>query len=135
MKTTMVLALVALGCSATLPAAAQQVEIGTKTPPLERPARVVPPPLYYETTRPPDADFYQHGGTRVENDPAFIEPLASTYETPNGSGWMGLSGWTSPNQPVGSPSTGWPETTGWFAIGFSVTWGGPPAAPAKPRPR
>jgi hypothetical protein len=133
---TIVLALVALGCFATLPAAAQQVEIEAKTPTVERPARVVAPPLHYETSRPPDADVYNYGGTKVEHDPAFIEPLAGTYETTNGSGRVGLSGWTAPNQPVGSPVSGWRDVSGWFAIGFSVTWGGPPAAPAaKPRPR
>ena len=135
MRTAIALVLVAVGCLSTLPAAAQQVEIEAKTPTVERPARVVAPPLHYETSRPPDADFYHYGGTKVEHDPAFIEPLAGTYETPNGSGQVGLSGWTAPNPPVGSPVGGWRDVSGWFAIGFSVTWGGPPAAPAKPRPR
>ena len=135
MRTAIALILVAVGCFSTLPATAQQVEIEAKTPPVERPARVVPPPLHYETSRPPDADSYPYGGPKVEHDPAFIEPLAGTYETPNGSGKVGLSGWTAPNPPVGSPVSGWRDVSGWFAIGLSVTWGGPPAAPAKPRPR
>lgn len=124
---------VALGLCTALPVAAQQVEIEAKTPPLERPARVVPPPLHYETSRPPDADYYHHGGTRVEHDPAFIEPLAGTYENSEGSGRVGLSGWTAPNAPVGSPVGGWRDVSGWFSMGFSVTWGGPPST--KPRPR
>jgi hypothetical protein len=127
-----------LGLAGALPAAAQQVEIEATTPTIERPARVVPPPLHYETSRPPDADNYAYpwGGPKVQHDPAFIEPLAGTYENTETSGRIGLSGWTAPNPPVGSPVSGWRDVSGWFAIGFSVTWGGPPAAPAaKPRPR
>jgi hypothetical protein len=133
MRAAIALMLAGVGCFATLPAAAQQVKIETTPPAVERPARVVAPPLHYETSRPPDADVYPYGGPKVEHDPAFIEPLAGPYETPNGSGQIGLSGWTAPNPPVGSPVSGWRDVSGWFAIGFSVTWGGPP--PAKPRPR
>jgi hypothetical protein len=125
---TVLLALAALpGC----PAEAQQVRIETTRPPAEREARIVPPPLHYETSRPPDADVYPRG-TRVEHDPAFIEPFAASYQTNTGSGRYGLSGWTSPNPPVGATATGWREVNGWFALGFSVTWDGPPArvAPA-----
>ncbi|HEX9821295.1 MAG TPA: hypothetical protein VGD07_16965 [Methylomirabilota bacterium] len=131
MRLTRVLVMAGLGLLVALPAAAQQVEIEAR-PPTERPARVVPPPLHYETTRPPDNDFYPQG-TRVEHDPAFIEPLAGSYETPSGSGRFGLSGWTAPNPPVGSPVGGWRDVSGWFAIGFSVTWDGPPARKARPR--
>ena len=124
------LALVALPVS---PADAQQVKIETTRKPSEREARVVPPPLHYETSRPPDADFYPRG-TRVEHDPAFIEPFAGSYQTATGSGRYGLSGWTAPNLPIGSESTNWREINGWFALGFSVTWDGPPArvVPAQP---
>jgi len=59
-----------------LPAEAQQVKIETTRKPSEREARVVPPPLHYETSRPPDADVYPRG-TRVEHDPAGAEFLAS----------------------------------------------------------
>jgi hypothetical protein len=111
---------------AAVPAEAQQVRIETTRPPAEREARVVPPPLHYETSRPPDADFYPRG-TRVEHDPAFIEPFAGSYQTTTGSGRYGLSGWTSPNPPLGPELTGWREVNGWFALGFSVTWDGPPA--------
>jgi hypothetical protein len=90
--------------------------------------------LHYETTRPPDTDYYPQG-TKVEHDPAFIEPLASSYENAEGSGRAGLSGWTAPNTPVGSPVGGWRDVSGWFALGFSVTWGGPPAAPKAAPPR
>jgi hypothetical protein len=123
-----------LGLLIAVPVSAQQVEIESKGAPVERPARVVAPPLHYETTRPPDTDYYPQG-TKVEHDPAFIEPFASQYENAEGSGRIGLSGWTAPNTPVGSPSGGWAYNTGWFALGFSVTWGGPPAAPKAVRPR
>jgi hypothetical protein len=114
---------------------AQQVKIETTRKPSEREARIVPPPLHYETTRPPDADVYPRG-TRVEHDPAFIEPFAGSYQTSTGSGRYGLSGWTAPNPPIGAEATNWKEVNGWFALGFSVTWDGPPArvAPAQ-RPR
>ena len=133
MRGTTALVMVALGLFAALPAAAQQpLDVEATRPLVERPARVVPPPLHYETSRPPDNDFYPQG-TKVEHDPAFIEPLAGRYETPRGSGQAGLSGWTAPNTPVGSPVGGWRDVSGWFALGFSVTWDGPPAR--RPRPR
>jgi hypothetical protein len=125
--------IIGLGLLVASTAGAQQVEIESARPPAEREARIVPPPLHYETTRPPDTDYYPHG-TQVEHDPAFIEPLASKYETPTGSGRIGVSGWTAPNQPVtSSPSAGWRDVTGWFALGFSITWDGPPAPKARPR--
>lgn len=135
--------MVGLGLLIATPAAAQGVVPQAPKPgvqiqsvpttPTEREARVVPPPLHYETTKPPDAEFYPGGGVKVEHDPAFIEPLASRYETANGSGRFGLSGWTAPNPPVGSPVSGWRDVSGWFALGFSVTWDGPPAPKARPR--
>lgn len=135
MRIATALVTVALGVLAALPAAAQQpLDVEATRPLVERPARVVPPPLHYETSRPPDNDFYPQG-TRVEHDPAFIEPLSSEYQTATGSGRVGLSGWTAPNPPVGSPVGGWRDVSGWFALGFSVTWGGPPAAAPRARPR
>jgi len=131
MRALLSILIAGLGLLIALPAAAQ-VQIESKRPPAERAARVVPPPLHYETSKPPDHDFYPQG-TKVEHDPAFIEPLSSKYENANGSGRIGLSGWTAPNQPVGSPVGGWRDVSGWFALGFSVTWGGPPAQ--KPVPR
>lgn len=142
----MAVLIVGLGSLIALPAGAQQgvvpqapqpqqpgVQIRSTAPvPAERPARVVAPPLHYETTRPPDADYYVHGGTKVEHDPAFIEPLAARYETASGSGQYGLSGWTSPNAPIGSEATLAREVSGWFALGFSITWDGPPAPKSRP---
>jgi hypothetical protein len=112
--------------------AVAQVEIeSSKVPPTPEP-RVVAPPLHYQTTRPPDADYYQPN-VMVEHDPAFIEPLSSQYETPTGSGRVGIAGWVSPNLPVGSTAAGYREDWGVLGFGFSVTWDGPPAP--KPRPR
>jgi hypothetical protein len=130
-----VAALLALVVVPAPPADAQQVKIETTRKPTEKEARIVPPPLHYETTRPPDADVYPRG-TRVEHDPAFIEPFAGSYQTSTGSGRYGLSGWTAPNAPMGAEATNWKEVNGWFALGFSVTWDGPPArvVPAQ-RPR
>ena len=131
MRLRAVIAIVGLVTLAASSAAAQQVEIEA-TPPErhEREPRIVPPPLQNETSRPPDADYYPRG-TAVGHDPAFIEPLAGTYQTATGSGRFGLAGWTSPNQPVGAESAGFRESPGWLAIGFSITWDGPPPAPVK----
>src|SRR5438067_11594260 len=101
-----VAALLALLAVPVRPADAQQVKIETTRKPSEREARIVPPPLHYETSRPPDADVYPRG-TKVEHDPAFIEPFAGSYQTTKGSGRFGLSGWTAPNPPIGSEATNW----------------------------
>ncbi len=126
-----------LALTAVVAQAQQGVEIERRRPPAEKEARIVPPPLHHETTRPPDANAYPRG-MQVEHDPAFIEPFAGSYANEKGSGRFGLSGWTAPNPPIGSEATGWRERTGWFALGFSVTWDGPPArvAPSqRPAPR
>jgi hypothetical protein len=124
-----VVLIVALGVALAAPAAAQQVEIEAKKPEPERRFEIIPPGMVYEVTRPGEADYYPRGG-RVEHDPAFIEPFTAPIETPTMTGRLGLSGWTSPNTPVGAEATGWREVTGWFGLGFSVTWNGPP--PVKP---
>jgi hypothetical protein len=134
MRAFMMVLIAGLGVLFALPAAAQ-VQIEAKPAAPEREMRVVPPPLRYETTKPPDHDWYPQG-TQVEHDPAFIEPLSSKYENASGSGRVGVSGWTAPNQPLGGAAGNWREVNGWFALGFSITWGGPPAPPAhKVAPR
>jgi hypothetical protein len=91
-----------------------EIEASKVTPTLPEP-RIVTPPLLYETTRPPDADYY-FPNVMVEHDPAFIEP-----------------GWTSPNLPVGGTLGAYQASWGVLGFGFSVTWDGPPAP--RPRPR
>lgn len=123
-----------------VPAVAQQVEIEAAPPAREREPRVITPPLRYETTRPTDEGYYTHD-VRVPYDPAFIVPFEAEFATPTQTGRMGLSGWTVPNTPVGSTSaggSGYHEVSGWFALGFSIIWNGPPpkARPAAaPAPR
>lgn len=113
-------------------AAAQDVKIEAKPPERERP-EIVRPGLRYERSRPSDHDFYPEG-PRVEHDPAFIEGLSSEYRTPGSSGRAGVSGWTSPNTPVGPPVAGRRDVNGWFGFGFSMTWDGPPAPARRPAP-
>ena len=108
-----------------------EIESGRLTPPPPEP-RVVAPPLHYETTRPPDADYYIPN-VMVEHDPAFIEPFSSQYQTPTGSGRIGFAGWVSPNLPVGGTLGAYSASWGVLGFGFSVTWDGPPAP--RPRPR
>lgn len=133
MKTFVGFAALALAVLAAGSAWAQQVEIRAPAPPRE-PGRpeVIAPGLHDQVTRPSDSDYYP-GGTRVQHDPAFIAPFTTRWQTPTSSGRVGLSGWTAPNPPVGSPVSGHREVTGWFALGFSVTWDGPP--PARPTVR
>ena len=98
----------------------------------ERPAAVVAPGLHYETTRPPDSGNYPYD-VRVEHDPAFIEPFTAATQGTSSSGQFGLSGWTSPNTPVGPSVIGFREVSGWFGLGFSIVWNGPPV-PGRPAP-
>src|SRR3989454_9025787 len=115
-------------------AGAHEGEIKNPAPPAARePERDVIPPGLYDETRPSDADHYPRGG-QVQHDPAFFGPLSRRRETPTSTGRIGIAGWASPNTPVGAPSgTGWKEVSGWFALGFSVTWDGPPPA-RRPAP-
>ena len=115
-----VVVVVALALLVAAPAAAQQVEIEKPAPPpgrRERAPAVIAPGLSGEG-RPIDADNY----------PGFIRGLSSARVTPASTGRIGVAGWTAPNTPVGSPVSGWGEINGWFAIGFAVTWDGPPPA-------
>lgn len=131
MKALIGAAIVVLAALLATPSLAQDVEIEATTPAApERAPRVIPPGLRYETTRPSDTDDYP-GGTRVRHDPAFIQPFGGRWQSASSSGRVGLSGWTAPSTPVGPVVAGYQEVPGWFALGFSVTWGGPPA-PARP---
>ncbi|PYM20910.1 MAG: hypothetical protein DMD81_00870 [Candidatus Rokuibacteriota bacterium] len=108
------------------PAAGQQVEIQRKPTERELRPEVIPPGLHYEQTRPSDANYYPYD-QRVMHDPAFIEPFSMEYQIDKSTGRLGLSGWTSPNTPLGSPvASGHRDVTGWLSFGFSIIWGGPP---------
>ena len=125
MKSVIALALAVLVAT---PVAAQQVDIQKPSPPpvrIEREPEVIPPGLANER-RPIEADNYAKGG-RVPHEPAFIRGLSTRTAT----GRAGIAGWTAPNTPVGGGVVGWSEVSGWFAIGFSVTWDGPPPPPAQ----
>ena len=118
--------LAALGLTAASPpsvARAQGVKITTPEPTPE--PRVVTPGLLYEK-RPSDDLYYLGIPPSVPYDPAFIEPFMLQVETQESTGRIGLSGWTSPNPPVGSSGTGQAEINGWLGFGVSWTWGGPP---------
>ena len=125
MKRTLVVALLVLLAPCATPALSQDVQIKKSPPAAPREERdVIPPGLQYET-RPSDADRYPRGG-QVQHDPAFIGPLSKPYSTPTSSGRFGIAGWVSPHTPVGSPHSGWAESSGVIGFGFSVTWDGPP---------
>jgi hypothetical protein len=115
---------------------AQEVEIEKPAPPpTAKPEREVISPGLYDETRPSDADHYPRGGL-VQYDPGFLTSTSQPYERAKSTGRIGLGGWVSPNTPVGPMSSGWKEVSGWFALGFSVTWDGPPPArrPGAPKP-
>ena len=107
------------------PVSGQQVDI--TIPPPERALEpvVIPPGDHGQATRPSDADYYPQP-PKVRHDPAFIGPLSSKIQTPTSTGRAGVSGWTAPNTPVGAAQTGWRDVNGWFALGFTFEWGGPP---------
>ncbi len=121
------------GAAATLavagPALAQSdVEMRAATKPAPHFEIVSPGPASREATRPNDADFYRED-IRVRHEPAFIEPFVS--ET-NGGNEYGLSGWTSPNPPVGSlGSQGYGQSNGWFSLGLTFLFDYPPKPGAR----
>jgi len=114
----------------TSPAAAQApVEIRATAPGKPRQIHIVEPsPATREATRPREADFYGED-VRVRHEPAFIEPFVGG--TPGGAKF-GLSGWTAPATPVGSPvSQGQRQTSGWPSLGFTVVWDSAPTGPPR----
>ena len=110
-----------LGATATW---AQDVKISA--PPPVREPRVITPGLLYETP-PREENMYPGYGPSVPHDPAFIRPFTTEVETAGSTGRLGLSGWTSPNQPVGPSGAGMRESSGTLSFGFGWTWGGPPS--------
>lgn len=114
------------------PAAAQQVDIKkpAPAPTRERPEPGVIEPGLSREERPIDADNFPPHGGRVPYQPGFVRGLSTKTET----GRVGIAGWTAPSAPVGGQAGGWLEHNGWFAIGFSATWGAPPQVPARTAP-
>ncbi len=127
MRKSIVLAIAIL--AALGPAVASGADMKIKAPQSTREPRVIAPGLLYET-RPSDENYYPGAGPSVPYDPAFIRPFTQSIETPQSTGRMGLSGWTSPNTPVGPSGSGRREINGWLGFGFPRTWSGPP--PSRP---
>ncbi len=130
MRTMLGVFVVGVAVLLTAPVAAQQVEIEAPAPTTRAEPVVIPPGDHYDATRPSDADNYPDARPDVRYDPSFVGPLSRKFETATGTGRMGVAGWTSPSTPVPTRQV-YQETTGWFALGFAVEWGGPPTPPAK----
>ncbi len=128
MRKSIVLAIAILAALGAAAASGEDVKIKAPLPPRE--PRVIAPGLLYET-RPSDENYYPGGGPGVPYDPAFIRPFTKEVGTAQSTGRMGLSGWTSPNTPIGPSGAGMREVHGWLGFGFTLTWGGPP--PSRPR--
>jgi len=123
MWSSIVLMIAILAALGVTPVWAQGVKIATPAP--TREPRVIAPGLLYET-RPSDENYYPGAAPSVPYDPAFIRPFTREVQTADSTGRVGLSGWTSPNTPVGSSGTGQREINGWLGFGITWTWGGPP---------
>jgi len=107
-----------------------QVEIVAPLPERVRPPEFVLPGQPPQITRPREADF-RPDNIRTRHDPAFIAPFTTTVRTgPNAAVRVGLSGWTAP--PGRGDLLMARETSGWFALGFTLVWG-VPVEPAKPQ--
>jgi hypothetical protein len=112
-----------------LAAAQSNVEMRTAPAPSPHFEIVSPGPATREATRPRDADFYRED-VRVRHEPAFIEPFVGRTKDGNE---IGLSGWTSPNPPVGSlGSQGYGQSNGWFSLGITFLFDYPPKSPVRP---
>jgi hypothetical protein len=120
MRTTLGALGVVMLLAGAVPALGQEIEIVAPPPVREVPRMVIPPGDHERVTRPSDADFYPLG-PRVRQDPTYVGPLS--VRTPTGR--AGVAGWTAPSVPVG-PAQVTRESTGWFALGFALEWGGPP---------
>ena len=123
MRKLIVMAMASLAVLGAPAVWAQDVTI-TAPPPAREP-RIITPGLLYET-RPREETIYPGYGPSVPYDPAFIRPFTKEVETPQSTGRLGLSGWTSPNPPVGPSGAGMRESNGSLSFGFSWTWEGPP---------
>jgi len=110
------------------PAMAQGVEMRQDTRPAPFFEIVPQSPATREATRPPDANFYGPD-IRVRHEPAFIEPFVGKTE---GGNEYGLSGWTTPQIPVGSlNSQASQQNNGWISFGLTFLFDYPPKPPAR----
>lgn len=108
--------LIGILVSAT-PGIAQELPIET-SPGSSRPMiRSEPSKPSVTDARPLDVGAYP-GDVGVRHRPAFVEPFAARYETRAARGRFGLSGWTAP----AGPPNGARDISGWFSLGFSLTW-------------
>jgi hypothetical protein len=90
---------------------------------------IAPGPAVRDASRIPEAEFYRED-QRVPYEPALIEPFVGTTR---GGTRYGLSGWTSPETPVGSlASQGYQQNNGWFGFGITFIWDTSPGV--RPRP-
>src|SRR5262245_3646160 len=113
-----------LAALAVAPAFAEDVRIEAPAPQPERPTKLAPPSIEYETTRPDDASYYPPT-PRVPHNPGIIKP------TETETGRYGIAGWTSGTPAVGGSQSGYRDSTGVFALGFAFEWGGPPKRPIR----
>jgi hypothetical protein len=117
------------------PAVAQgPVEIKSTPPTQPKQFEIIAPgSSVREGSRVPEAEFYRED-QRVPYDPALIEPFVGT--TKGGGVKYGVSGWTSPETPVGSlASQGYQQNNGWFGFGITFIWDTSPAVRPRPSPR
>ncbi len=114
---------------AGMASAQSDVEMRTAPQPTPRFEIVPPGPATREATKPRESDFYRED-LRVRHEPAFIEPFTGRTKAGNE---YGLSGWTSPNPPVGSlASQGFQQSNGWFALGITFLFDYPPKVAPHP---
>lgn len=110
---------------------AQDVRIETRPEAEAGPERIMVPGPDPAPDRPVDHNIHPGGpGPMVRHEPAFFAALSRRTE----GGRLGLSGWTAPNTPVGPGGSGYRDDPGWFAMGFTFTWDGPPPAARRPIP-
>jgi hypothetical protein len=109
------------------------VEIKSTAPAPPRQFEIIAPgPAARDASRVPEAEFYRED-QRVPYDPALIEPFVGTTR---GGTRYGLSGWTSPETPVGSlASQGYQQNNGWFGFGITFIWDASPGVRPRPSPR
>lgn len=109
-------------------AAAQDVRIESRPETEGGAERIMVPGPDPVPDRPVDHNIHPAApGPMVRHEPAFFADLSRKTE----GGRFGVSGWTAPNTPVGPGGSGYRDDPGWFAMGLTFTWDGPPPTPAR----